>query len=288
MKTASVVAKNKAPCLNFHGMSITVENITPDVAEQWLHCNEDNRPLRQQHGHELAEEMRLNKWQPNPTAMVCFGENGNITNGQHTLYAIFESGKAQDLVVVRNMPKKVIPTIDVGFNRTPADNAHYLGIKLTATDAATLNAMWSSVGTRKSKLSHVKIFALFQKHAKALRWVNTEMMRNSTSKLPGKVRGVLARAWYTVPKDRLAQFIQILQTGESSGGKADSAAIRLRDFLRTPIASRSHESRLTNVYKTTEFALFHFANSMPMKQGQPIVVNEELFRTPRDVEAAND
>lgn len=115
----------------------TTETITPAMAESWLEKNKDNRPLRDHHVKLLAKEMRENRWELNGEAIV-FDEDGNLVDGQHRLWAAFDSGVSFTSVVVRNVSKGAFATIDSGMKRSAGDALTKVGIKYGREAAAIL------------------------------------------------------------------------------------------------------------------------------------------------------
>jgi hypothetical protein len=107
----------------------TVLEVTPDLARKWLARNHppsktdnpSNRPIRRHRIERYAKMMeRSEKWTVTPDA-IGFDVDGKLTNGQHRLMAIVESGEPQRMIVGWNLPEDSIRHTDVGAKRTPGD-----------------------------------------------------------------------------------------------------------------------------------------------------------------------
>lgn len=98
------------------GTSITVENITPAVAEQYLAKNTHNRTLRPTKIGQYASDMQAGRWRWNGSTIV-FGHSGQMDDGQHRCHAVIESGCTVRMLVVRGAELGAQDTIDTGIGR---------------------------------------------------------------------------------------------------------------------------------------------------------------------------
>lgn len=97
-----------------------VETITPEIAKEYLKCNNVNRPLNKGIVDFYAEQMAKNQWRMNGEA-ICFTKDGVMANGQHRLNAIIKYGKPVDFLVVRGCDEDSFITYDSGRNRKISD-----------------------------------------------------------------------------------------------------------------------------------------------------------------------
>ena len=118
-----------------HGMSKTQKPsmeiciITPDDATKLLEANQQNRPLRQPHVNRIAREMSAGRWKFNGDT-IKIADTGDVLDGQHRLWAIIESRKPIDTIVVHGIKKEAFSTIDtIRQTRTGADVLALNGIK---------------------------------------------------------------------------------------------------------------------------------------------------------------
>ena len=114
---------------NDHKIVSKLEAITPEIADTYLEKNyENNRKLRTGTVTRLADLIRRNQWIVNG-ASICFTVDGKLTDGQHRLAAIRQSGKTVESIVVRNLPENAFLTTDTGRSRSTADILHISGEK---------------------------------------------------------------------------------------------------------------------------------------------------------------
>ena len=78
--------------------------VTPEIAKQWIaeYSFDRQRKLRKYWVSFLAESMRRGTFAPYTTVQFTIGPDGHhvITDGQHRLHAIIESGKSQQFLCV--------------------------------------------------------------------------------------------------------------------------------------------------------------------------------------------
>ena len=104
-----------------------LETITPTLAASYFEKNYvSNRKLRPIQIANIADQIKRGQWIVNG-ASICFTISGALTDGQHRLAAIAQSGKTVQSVVVRNLPDKAFLTIDTGIKRSNADILHIAG-----------------------------------------------------------------------------------------------------------------------------------------------------------------
>lgn len=105
----------------FNGVAphISVMEITPQLAEQWLANNTHNRHLSMRQVKRLADAMKRGEWILNGEP-VQFSADGRVLNGQHRLHAVVESGVTIQSVVIRGLAPIAQETIDIGAKRSLA------------------------------------------------------------------------------------------------------------------------------------------------------------------------
>ncbi|GAB3643952.1 hypothetical protein [Spirosoma arcticum] len=102
------------------GLNITVEDITPELAGEFLTRNQKNRPLNQNHIAFLAAQMRAGAWQFSGDP-IRFSTSGRLLDGQHRLSAIIASGTTQKTMVIWDLPEESFHVMDTGRMRMAAD-----------------------------------------------------------------------------------------------------------------------------------------------------------------------
>lgn len=129
--------------------------VDPDAAEKMLEENvyERQRPLDSDHVMYLADQMKKGEFTHNDIVLAKIYQGtgkGVILNGQHTLWAIVESGKSYKLPVVTYWVEdeedydKIYATLDIQKPRTFRDTARALGVekhyKLELSESTRLGA----------------------------------------------------------------------------------------------------------------------------------------------------
>jgi hypothetical protein len=213
-------------------LSIQVERITPTKAEKWLNeHNNCNRALREGRVEMLTEDMKNGDW-TFCVAPIVFYDDGDIADGQHRLWAIVNSGVAQDMIVVRGLPRAAGLNIDTQLPRTLVDAGRISekDTHLSNTIIAIARAVENGMASARDTLSFAQKLLLVAEHREAAEWANGHVphrryIANSV------VFAAVARAWYHEKDlDRLNEFCKVLGNGYSKGD-ADSAAITMRNYL---------------------------------------------------------
>jgi len=101
-------------------LDITVELITPLLAQEWLERGGMNRTLSQRRVLILSEAIKNGEWQITGDA-IKLDADGRVRDGQHRLHAIVESGIAVQSLVVRNVAEAAFVVMDTGRARTAKD-----------------------------------------------------------------------------------------------------------------------------------------------------------------------
>jgi len=109
-------------------MQISVENVTPKIASEYLKRNTMNRPINQSHLKTVCKMMREGKWASNGDT-IRFAQSGELLDGQHRLMAVCQTGVPQEMIIVRGLDVDVFTTIDSGAKRTSGDILSLAGYK---------------------------------------------------------------------------------------------------------------------------------------------------------------
>lgn len=100
--------------------TMTIETITPEIAQAWLSQNMKNRTMRMHRVKQYAEEMRRGQWQLAGDP-IRFDHNGILLDGQHRLRAVVEYGNPMPFVIIRGLDSDSFKVMDKGMNRGPGD-----------------------------------------------------------------------------------------------------------------------------------------------------------------------
>lgn len=130
--------------------TITVETVTPEIAEQMLGKNTHNRNLKAANLNGLVADMKAGNWQFNGEP-IKFAKDGTLIDGQHRLTAIVKAGIPQEMLIVRGLEMKSQHTMDAGSTRSTADALKLRGEKNYGILASGIKAsiLWER-GVRKT------------------------------------------------------------------------------------------------------------------------------------------
>lgn len=101
-------------------LSVAIELITPEKAENYLKFNSNNRSMKQSHVGFLSNQIKQNLFLENGEAII-FDKFGYLKDGQHRLQAISLNDKSFFIPVVRGVEPRCMATYDTGKNRSAAD-----------------------------------------------------------------------------------------------------------------------------------------------------------------------
>lgn len=121
--------------------AVSVETITPDIAEVWLKQNTHNREIRDQKVDKWAHAMSAGQWRLNGQT-ICFDPNGILVDGQHRLAAVVKSGVTIQSVVVRGINMETQITVDTHTPRSFGDVLKWRGESAPVGLAAAVRALY--------------------------------------------------------------------------------------------------------------------------------------------------
>jgi hypothetical protein len=117
---AKVMEMDRTLAANMGG-KVAIEQVTPAMATRWLEANTRNRPVQQRRVDQYTRDMQAGNWYLSNDA-VAFSTTGQLLNGQHRLWAIIESERTVQLLVVRDLPEESRAVMDLGQKRTAGQN----------------------------------------------------------------------------------------------------------------------------------------------------------------------
>lgn len=230
--------------LNYEGrrLSVAVELITPEMALQYMQCNENNRPLSKTIVLKYARALRQGEWVLNGEAIV-FDSDGRMGQGQHRLEAIINSGIAMPVFVIRGVDPKAFATYDGGKNRRASDILALGGEINTRTLASAVSGYIIASGGSHwdlSLLTNSSILDYVHKAPSIRFWVNQYAGRQQAKSLyPGSFSGIVAVMHDRHGIDVAQEFFDQATIG--AGLKSGSPALLLRDKF----TNIRHGQRLT-------------------------------------------
>lgn len=245
-------------------------NVSPEKALNWLeNANTNNRKVIDAKVRYLVREIKNGKWNLSHQG-IAFGTDGVLLDGQHRLWAIVESNTTVRMPVTFNVSPEAIMTIDVIDKRTMADILTLAGENghVCSGDLSTLKAMLG--GYRKAPvLTPHEASRYLEFHDAAVRFAMKHLPMNAPKGLSNaQTRAVIARAWYSVDHDVLAEFCRLLMTGIIAPSASAATLVGLREYLMTTKRRRSR-SEESQRYGMMQRALVAFLNNEPLKLLKP-------------------
>lgn len=120
---------------------ITIEDVTPALAIEWLEKNTHNRKVSDRLVMVYAETMSEGEWRLNGEPII-FDRLDKLQSGQHRLMACVEAGVSFRTVVVRGADPEAIYSLDAGRKRRMTDVLTLRGEKDVANLATAITWTW--------------------------------------------------------------------------------------------------------------------------------------------------
>jgi hypothetical protein len=240
MSFSSTVLHNGAATVNGSGGRPSIKTVmtyvTPSMAGDWLANNNDgNRKVRKGDVAVLRRQIEEGKYEPTHQG-IGFYEDGTLADGQHRLHAIVEAEVGIWINVTTGLRRTTVHKIDKGIGRTSLDSLHFLGVKSDSRRVAVCQCMIYQLMAERTasdrwdvEKSTSEEFSAY--YAKCVDAIEFAMGFSAASKFPAPLKAAVATAWFSQDRQRLTEFMLVLDTGEMFSDD-DRAAIRLRDYLR--------------------------------------------------------
>lgn len=97
-----------------------VITITPELADELLRMNSNNRNVREYAVRQYAQMMQEGRWDEKTPATISFYQDGTLADGQHRLMAVKRAGVTLRMLAVFGCGRS--PFIDTGMRRTSKDS----------------------------------------------------------------------------------------------------------------------------------------------------------------------
>lgn len=210
--------------------------VTPQMASNWLaNNNEGNRSVRQGEVNLFASEIASGGYEPTHQGIGFYGD-ATLADGQHRLLGIVKAGIGIWINVTTGLKRRANHKIDNGIPRTPKDALHFMGVKTDQKRVAICTAMIyqhdaemaGREGWSPAKIPSERYADFYRRFSPAIEFV---LSFSSASRIPAPANAAVATAWFTQDRERLGEFMLVLDTGEMFSDR-DRACLRIRDYLR--------------------------------------------------------
>ena len=202
-----------------------LETITPDLAEELLKCNINNRSVSSLLVAKYASDMASGNWAVTHQGIALY-DDYTIADGQHRLLAIVKSNSTVQRLVSYNLPKETAIDIDVHRPRSMIDGILIGGLSDWITARHISMASFLTSPTRLSTQQTVEFLESIKKSAK----FSIEHLSANRRYLTHNViySAVCLAHLNGVNPSRLARFCSVYYTGNIES-KEENSVIRLRD-----------------------------------------------------------
>ena len=247
--------------------------ITPDIAEQMLRHNVNNRRHRNAVSDRYARDMRGGNWHLNVDPIV-FGQDGNLYNGQHTLHAIIKSGTCQKKLIVEDFPLNAIAAMDRGVVRSVFDVLTMQGMEVPRGVAAIAHAWRLLVNNGATGLSLDEVEEIYVTHIEAF---NFCMSLPKSKEVTGAIayHVPFAVAYYHESVVDLERFHAICRDSTTSFEPSESAAAALRSYIM-----KMKGAGLTYSLGRRDFMLRVLSAIRAFCEGRPLKVSRPVTQLP--------
>ena len=234
-----------------------IEEITPEMANELLVTNINNRELRQSTLDRYAAQIQDGLWELNGDS-ICISRDNKLLDGQHRLHAVVRANLPITSVVVRGLDPATFHTKDLGRPRTPADIFFIKGEKnvFVLTAALRLLAIYKrGDGEMKTEYGRAKGTILPNQLEKLLD--STPAIRNAVNIcasaphkkfLPGSVSAFLYYVLYSKNKTFTNQFFEKLGTQNKDLKPEDITILTLQGLLKQQKARGYTNQLQTSAY----------------------------------------
>jgi hypothetical protein len=209
--------------------------ITPEMASALLEHNKMNRPMRDPHVKRIAAQIADGKWRYNGDT-IKLSDREDVLDGQHRLWAVIESNRPIDTIIVRGIAREAFSTMDaIRQARSGGDTIARLGHSASRNEIATAltwmlrwqrNTMLTFRDPR-NRIENSDIEGAFDQHPNIVEAVlRCRHFRHLINV------GVLAFAYYILTNRDHVLADRMLNTIENPTAIAmDDPFFRLRSFL---------------------------------------------------------
>lgn len=213
--------------------SCAIEEITPEIAKQWLGVNHRNRRLSNPTVTRLAGVILRGEWMADCTDAIGLDTDEGVVNGQHRLNAIITADRAVHALVLRNVNPDVIKIIDQGMHRTFGqllemngyDYANYIATAVEWVYKMTNDYERSQPSAAKATVP--QLLDVFNEHPKVINSFDPAYAAWSTTRVDRSMLIAYHYAFASVDPEAADLFFEQLATG--IGVAADSPVYSLRE-----------------------------------------------------------
>lgn len=235
------MSPNPQPVTQLHTPSIKVEQITPQMASQYLGTSAGNRNLKRRAVVRYARDMVLGRWVLNGES-IKFDRAGHLIDGHHRLHAILDSKVTITMVVVRGIQEGSMLTLDTGVGRSFMDAQQVRGNHVTNILGPTLR-WWFIYDVAHMQMSivptHQELQEILDAHPSTVESARTisrlKLVKSRCA--PGVQAFVHAYASHKFDREMADEFMSELNDGAELGKTSPIYLLRSR-LIEIPARTR--------------------------------------------------
>lgn len=236
--------------------SLTLTDITPELAEELLAQNHRNRTIRTSTVNAYARDMSNGKWQVTGECLKI-APNGDLIDGQHRLWAVVYSGVTVPMFVARGIHADAQKVLDTGVGRSAADMLAMAGHRNSRNLAGSARlAMLYEAGTisdsqrRSARITNAEVGEYLEKHPDLIDAVQEALHYRRTIDLPPSILSVSWWLLKAIDSDAADEFFTSLANHTTDGiGDPRNALIQRLNRARRMNEYISQEAQLSLLFR---------------------------------------
>lgn len=239
-------------------MNVSVETITPTIADRYLQHNTQNRHARKNLVNKYARDMQNGSWVLTHQG-IAFAKDGTLLDGQHRLLAVVQSGTTVQMTVARGVDTKNQLAMDDHARRSAGDALSLVrGHSVSSADVAIVRAAVElSDVTGKVRNTKHELNELIDDFINPLKFVKEYASQRQRGLSAAPVQGAILLAWFYVDDlERLVAFCRMLFGIDLVTDESDRAAQALREWLFR--AGCNHATLRREAFRKTQRAIVAF------------------------------
>jgi hypothetical protein len=136
-------------------IEVSLEVISASKAAEYLANSAGNRPLKKTNLSLMSKAMSANEWHITGQPII-FNEQGVLIDGHHRLTACVKSGVDFRSLVVRNIRREALSSIDVGGKRTIGDQLTFID-KSAYVSPNIIATVYKRIYCYVNQLAHINL-----------------------------------------------------------------------------------------------------------------------------------
>lgn len=190
------------PRANKGGITMEFVVVDPDKAREWLESMAANRRVSRVNLEALTQAMEEGRWHNDGTP-IRFNKHGQLIDGQHRLWALINTDRTEEFIVMWGVDERAMTTLDTGKTRSRGDVLMIHDPNLTNVNqvaaATTIMLRWEK-GARNNYLrnqyvSNDDVVEFYDKHREEVVEATKHAARMSSHVAAGSVQAYALCYW---------------------------------------------------------------------------------------------